>query len=123
MIVIMGGIFLLSHQPGNVFAPYAFVWADKLAHVLVYSLLCVALIYSFSSHVRSQKKKMVVIVSLVVCLVYGISDEFHQSFIPGRFPSISDITADVAGAVLVSLLWLWFNKHEQKDQHKKRKTA
>jgi len=123
VIIIMGGIFFLSHQPGDVFGPYAFDWADKIAHLLVYSLLCVSLIYSFSPQVRSRKRKTVIIVSLLVCLFYGISDEFHQSFIPGRFPSMSDIAADVAGGVLVSLLWFYFVKNEQTDQHPVRESS
>jgi VanZ family protein len=36
-----------------------------------------------------------------------MSDEFHQSFIPGRWVSIFDLLADLTGAMLVCALWLW----------------
>ena len=37
-------------------------------------------------------------------LLYGMTDEFHQQFVPGRFSSLMDIAADVAGAVIA----VWF---------------
>ena len=110
LIVVMGAIFFLSHQPGDLFAPINFRWADKLAHLAVYALLCGALIYAFPVRRRRTAKGMVVGVSIIFCLLYGVSDEFHQSFIPGRFPSIADIAADVVGASLACMLWLWWDK-------------
>ena len=35
---------------------------------------------------------------------YGIFDEWHQSFVPGRYASLTDVTLDIAGAVLG--IWL-----------------
>ena len=108
----MGVIFLLSHQPGDRFAPYLFRWADKLAHLVVYAALCATLIYAFPPHCRFSARKMVAAMSLLLCLLYGISDEFHQSFIPGRYPSFADIVADVSGAALTCMFWLWMNRTE-----------
>ena len=108
----MGVIFLLSHQPGDRFAPYLFRWADKLAHLGVYAALCVAFIYAFPGHIRRSEKKKIAVVSVLLCLLYGVSDEFHQSFVPGRYPSIADIVADVVGAVLACMSWLWINRSE-----------
>jgi VanZ family protein len=44
-----------------------------------------------------------------VCLLvglYGITDEFHQSFIPGRTADALDVAADVAGGLLGT--WLMY---------------
>jgi len=41
-----------------------------------------------------------------ICLVYAISDEFHQSFVPTREASIVDVMIDCAGAA-AGLLALW----------------
>ena len=35
---------------------------------------------------------------LVLALVYAVSDEFHQSFVPERHPSAADLLADALGA-------------------------
>jgi VanZ family protein len=44
-------------------------------------------------------------VIVLFCIIYGISDEFHQSFIPGRFPNIWDVLADGLGALRVVGWW------------------
>jgi len=36
--------------------------------------------------------------ALGIAAVYGLLDEYHQSFVPGREPSVADWIADVAGA-------------------------
>jgi VanZ family protein len=36
--------------------------------------------------------------------LYGVFDEWHQSFVPGRYASLTDVALDVAGAVLG--IWL-----------------
>jgi VanZ family protein len=46
----------------------------------------------------------------VICLLvglYGISDEFHQYFIPGRMADVLDAAADIAGGVLGT--WLMYS--------------
>lgn len=47
------------------------------------------------------------IVSVVFATVYGISDEYHQSFVAGRVATASDVFADCSGAS-VSALVAWF---------------
>jgi VanZ family protein len=46
--------------------------------------------------------------ALVLAVLYGVTDEFHQSFVPGRDMSVSDLMVDLIGAsaalLLVSLL-------------------
>jgi VanZ family protein len=42
---------------------------------------------------------------VLFCLLFGISDEFHQAFIPGRVVSAWDVAADSFGALLVVCLW------------------
>ena len=120
VIIIMGVIFFLSHQPGELFTPYAFHWADKLAHLIVYAVLCMTAIYAFPGRYRRSAKGMVIAVSIVFCLVYGVSDEFHQSFIPGRYPSMSDVAADVIGASLACMVWLWWSKSDHTGHLSKR---
>lgn len=44
-------------------------------------------------------------VSVLVAWLYALSDEFHQSFVPGRAADWSDIFFDWSGAVLGA--WLW----------------
>lgn len=110
VIVTMGVIFFLSHQPGTFFGPYSFDGVDKLAHFVIYSILSLSVIYAFTGKYRIKKKRLVVGTVMIVGLLYGVSDELHQTFIPGRFSTISDVVADVAGALFVCLIWLFFTR-------------
>ena len=45
--------------------------------------------------------------AIILATAYGASDEFHQSFVPGRYADPRDILADFTGAVLgVAAGWL-----------------
>ncbi len=44
------------------------------------------------------------IIAVALCVLYGITDEFHQSFVPGRTPDVMDIRNDAIGAALAMLL-------------------
>ncbi|NJN14405.1 MAG: VanZ family protein [Planctomycetes bacterium] len=39
-----------------------------------------------------------------IAALYGVSDELHQLYVPGRFASVTDVLLDVAGALL-ALFW------------------
>ena len=90
-------IFFLSSLPGKEY-PYPFFSADKLVHVVEYAILgyLVARAFGYGLH----EKKSLFVRSLAVCILYGISDEFHQWFVPNRVVSAMDILADCAGSVL-----------------------
>ena len=38
--------------------------------------------------------------TLAVVLLYALSDEYHQSFVPGRHPDVFDIATDLVGAAV-----------------------
>ena len=38
------------------------------------------------------------LLTIVCATVYGISDEFHQWFVPGRTADVHDVMADAIGA-------------------------
>jgi VanZ family protein len=42
---------------------------------------------------------------VVLCTLYGVSDEFHQSLVPGRDPSVWDVAKDLGGAALAAAAW------------------
>ncbi len=105
MLLVMGAIFLLSHQPGDAFDLPSFPGLDKLAHMIIYGTLAAATIFAFAPETRQQKRWPVVAMVILIATIYGVSDEFHQSFIPGRSPDIIDVLADCAGAVAVALFW------------------
>lgn len=108
MAVVMGTIFLLSHQPGDSLYLPTFQGADKLAHMVAYAALAGTVLWAFGKQ-GMERLQSTALMTVLFCLFYGLSDEFHQSFIPHRSVSGLDIAADVTGAALLAALWL-FNK-------------
>lgn len=105
MIAVMGIIFFLSHQPGDTLSLPSLPNIDKLMHGLVYGTLAAATLYAISGEFFRKFPLRSSLFVVLFCLLYGLSDEWHQSFIPGRFPSGWDIAADTLGAVVVVYSW------------------
>ncbi|MBU1565975.1 MAG: VanZ family protein [Proteobacteria bacterium] len=112
MILIMGAIFILSDQPGGTFYLPPLPGIDKLAHAVVYGMLAVTIISALSTSFKEKKPRVVLVGTTVFCFFYGISDEFHQYFVPGRVSSGFDVLADVFGAVVVCLFWAGLKKYQ-----------
>lgn len=110
MLCVMGIIFYLSHQTGSDIDWSLFPGDDKVAHMIAYGVLAAAVIAAFAADMRQSKSTVVAGLAFMVSLLYGISDEFHQSFIPGRFSSGADLVADAAGAGLICVTWLYLVK-------------
>jgi VanZ family protein len=106
MVFIMGIIFYLSHQPGDFAQLPPLIGLDKLLHAVAYGSLAGAFLYGLQPFVHDSNRSVIAVVVVLFCVVYGISDEFHQSFIPGRFDSPWDVMADGLGALLVVGWWL-----------------
>jgi VanZ family protein len=76
---------------------------DKQAHLVVYGVFAVLLVWGLTDRAPARTTWKIVATTVVVALLYGISDEFHQSFVPGRDVSGLDLAADVAGATLAAV--------------------
>jgi len=93
-----GLIFLLSHQP-SLPAPMLFLHQDKLIHATAYAVMAFLAWRVFFN--TNQPRFMVALISIIFCSLYGVSDEFHQSFIDGRDADVWDWLADTIGASLM----------------------
>ncbi len=85
-------LFVLSALPQLGRAP-SFPFSDKVAHVAIYGILGITLAWGWSRSPRPVSH----LVLLVAGAVYGISDEWHQMYVPGRVPDVADWLADVVG--------------------------
>ena len=63
----------------------------KIAHMVEYSIFFLLL-------ARAMKKPL--IWPIILSILYAISDEFHQSFVPGRAMALVDICFDAAGVLI-----------------------
>lgn len=67
----------------------------KLAHVGEYAILAFLLVRALHLHGLSPKR--VILIAACVSVLYAISDEFHQTFVPGRNGVWSDVIIDSIG--------------------------
>ncbi len=105
MAVVMGIIFYLSHQPGGTFQLPQIKGLDKILHACIYAVLGLSTCFVFPFHVWRQRAALVSTGVILFCLMFGITDEIHQSFIVGRDPSGTDVVADVVGAFVAVALY------------------
>jgi len=110
MLIVMGTIFFLSHKTGDEIQLPAFAHSDLVAHMLIYAVLGGAILYAWNTRFKVYQPIRVVCYTVAICLLYGVSDEFHQSFVPGRYVSAMDVVADTVGAILISAGWWVYSK-------------
>ncbi len=87
-------IFMLSNEPSLPSTP----GGDLVAHFAAYTLMG-GLFFRAIALSSSWSRWKVFLSAAVAGALYGLSDEFHQSFIPGRFATVEDAVADALGSV------------------------
>lgn len=97
-------------------------YVRKAAHMTVYFLLAVAI--SFPLYVYRVRGIWLMLLAGIVCVVFAGFDEYHQSFVAGRGPSLKDVGIDSLGAFIGILLvqaFCWSTMHTPAaDGRKKR---
>jgi len=104
----MALLFYLSHQPGFE-TPMLFPGQDKVLHAAVYAVLGLLLLAAQPRQAQGYSWRQVGI-SVLIASLYGLSDEIHQYFIPGRSSEVLDWVADTAGALIAVSLLAWLNR-------------
>lgn len=141
----MAGIFFLSAQPGQQsyelsaqlaqqiqqdnlagttpgwFSPDFHANLRKWAHVWLYFLLAISTALTVCSFWNPAGKpfRFCTATALLVCLVYSISDELHQFFVPGRACLATDVLVDALGFVpgILLVCWLWYRRNRRQNQN------
>jgi VanZ family protein len=90
---------------------------DKIAHFSVYGLLATLL-------VRLGQRPRAIALALLFTSLYGVSDEWHQSYVPGRSSEFADWCADTLGGALAIALyagWPWYRARLERPLREKRR--
>lgn len=99
----MGLIFFVSAQPSLPSAP---AWWDlilkKTMHAVAYGVLTCLYLRALRGTWRDDR--WVRVASVALAVVYAISDEVHQTFVPGRNGSWVDVMLDTVGILSATLL-------------------
>lgn len=92
-------IFLFSSFPPPIKIP-SFSFADKLAHLLAYGLLASLIYFALE---KSRVNFHPIFIPFLVAFLYGVSDEIHQYFVPGRNADVFDALANALGGFIFPL--------------------
>jgi VanZ family protein len=105
----MGLVFFLSAQPKlpTPPAPMLDVMLKKGAHFGAYAIL--AFLWWRALSRAGMGGRAALGLAFAIAVLYGMSDEFHQSFVPGRRPSPSDVLIDSLGAAVALGVVGWRN--------------
>lgn len=107
VILYSGIIFYVSSVP-NISTPLPEMHFDKILHILLYApfgFLVARGIYNTKASVSYRKLLDIV---FWASLLYGLSDEVHQMYVPGRNIGFIDLVADTVGGVIGGYIYTIF---------------
>lgn len=111
-------IFTGSSIPAESFPSLGIFKYDKVIHFALFFTLC------FFTHRAVMFQNRIPFlsrnhlpVSVFLTILYGVIDEGHQAFVPGRSPELLDFLTDSAGAIACALvIWLWLKYQPKAEQ-------
>ena len=86
---------------------------DYVVHAMLYAGFAAVILRAFAGGRWGGVTPRRAAAAAAAATLYGLTDEFHQAFVPGRFVSLTDLAADAAGAtaavcaVLAASRWSW----------------
>ena len=103
LVLAMGVIFFASHQPATELPSFGFwdLGVKKGGHFLGYALLALLALRAVLDWQRPY------LAAVVIVLLFSLSDEYHQTFIPGRNGTFVDVLIDMGGALSCLFLLYW----------------
>ncbi len=95
-----GVIFAASSLPGSQ-VPGRF---GTLAHFVEYAVLGGLLYFAL---LPGSSRTRAAVLAVIIASAYGVTDELHQHFTPGRVPDVADWLMDTAGAATGTAVAAW----------------
>lgn len=125
----MAAIFALSHRSGgelNAWLPMFRAWLPGLQsfdpmHYAAYFALALCWAFGFGSYSMTWRGAAWI---LVLCVLYGATDEWHQAYVPNRSPDWLDLWHDTVGAAAAcAILLIWRYARDARDARKRRRSG
>ncbi|MDD5616173.1 MAG: VanZ family protein [Candidatus Methanoperedens sp.] len=80
------------------------MYPDKVLHAILYAGFGLLLYPVLKNSPYPIMSKHALLFAIIIGTLYGASDEFHQSFVPGRSASIDDLYADSIGLTIAQTI-------------------
>ncbi len=109
-ILVMAALFMLSTLPGNDPLLNSIHLGDKIEHFIAYFVLGITFCIWVPSKNWLAKPIIYGIFVVVLCTLFGASDEYHQTHVPGRSGDLYDLAVDFAASVVAVFVYFLFIK-------------
>lgn len=97
-IFVVSGLSNVSALPGPD--------SDKVGHFFAYAVLGALVLRALAGNTWRGVTRRTAVAAWSIAVAYGVTDEIHQYFVPGRAASVADWTADALGAAVAVALAL-----------------
>ncbi|RLB83262.1 MAG: hypothetical protein DRH15_05605 [Deltaproteobacteria bacterium] len=91
-------IFIQSSYPVPKETP-DWPFKDKVLHLAGYSVLGVLFLRGFRNSRLKNRHKLIIVISILFTGIYGLTDEWHQYYVPLRSAEALDLLADFLGGM------------------------
>ncbi|HEX2676437.1 MAG TPA: VanZ family protein [Polyangiales bacterium] len=92
----------MSHPPSMPDVPFR----DKGIHFMEYGVLAALIAHAFAWTRPSRRMLLIFGIAVVCATLFGLTDEIHQAFVPGRNSDPQDLLADGLGSLLGACAYL-----------------
>src|SRR3989344_585787 len=100
-LIIAAFIFYMSSQPYDPVPTIGFPLKSTVYHIGIFFLFCFFLTIALSK----GKSKDWLFFAIIFSFFYGVTDELHQLFVPGRHAAIGDVLTDSVGIIFASIIY------------------
>ncbi len=111
---MMGLIFFFSSLPASRIPYFGSVdlLVKKGGHAMGYALLATSYYFALPPRLSTRYRWLT---SLLMALLFALSDEFHQSFVQGRTSSLRDVVIDGVGAFVALTLVAGYSSNSRSN--------
>ncbi|MEW5758180.1 MAG: VanZ family protein [Candidatus Omnitrophota bacterium] len=95
-----GFLYYLSSRPAYFFPKTNIPFSDKIVHVFEYIVFSILLFRALKAYIKNFKYIFIIFIVLYCTVVFGMIDELHQAFVPGRNAAMPDLVSDMLGAII-----------------------
>jgi VanZ family protein len=99
-------IFYASSMPGEQI-PDLFPFQSTIFHIAVYAIFAMLINRALKAHCPKMGIFRIFFWVFFLSFSFAVSDELHQVFVPGRTPSLYDITCDTIGTIIGGTFYRW----------------
>ncbi|MEN6511863.1 MAG: VanZ family protein [Chloroherpetonaceae bacterium] len=126
-IIFSAAIYYFSSMPKVYYLPQKILDYDKLLHLTSFFFYGISTQLFVHTVFIKMKRFPQMLLVLIIGIIYPLSDEFHQRFVPGRTSDIYDFISDLIGIILslflFNLILKWIDNFKESKESKDAKIS